>query len=746
MGTEPINVTSSMSKNNKSKIFTLTKKDAGQTYTMTATIFDRNKQANMERNVDAAPTDMIIDSNDGIQFKGDVAHFNANDVASVKCALFEGYDDMQYDGGSTKDKDVKKQWSGNSVSGIVLDTGDDSINLGKFKSALDELSPSGNCKGGQGAGNAQGAGASNQGGSASQQYTPGQFGGMTIPNATPICDKIRDTSYCGIMLSGGDADITPYLLGTPMDAALGAIFNGYGGLFANLCNALGGNSGGGAGGAGGSVGNTGGGSGSSGPTAPSTDDVAKKAAEIKEAKEAEKERKAELLKKATEEREKEVNGIVNDIYTAVKNTGGVGTDNEKLLAAVQNIKKDNVLEVMEAWKKSKHAGEMNEESLVKLIGDVTDGYSNSESYNNGVAFNPLLGGPLTAPLYSAIKGEKVSYKYLNPIKVALSERSGSNESSQLALQAETNYNSHFKINDSSAIDKIDELYKQVKKEQEKGLIKDPLVVQVDSRIEKENAKAKAATTAKAEETKAKAEADKNNSTVESLQKEIAAINGKKKKTKADKAKLVKEQEELDKAKVAQAEANEKAEEAAQKAKKAEAAKKAIESATLIKSEPKAKAPKKEDDGNTVKKDEAEDKTPWWHLWGKVAPEPATADTTTTTPAPAVTSPAPATPAPTPAASTPASATTATATATATSAQAPAAPAPTPAPTAPVASAADVEALKKEYVRLKASIKAIDTKTNPTQAEIATLNKLTSEQFDVLEKLKLKMSQADIGKL
>ncbi len=69
MGNEIVNVAPAVYQATK-KTFTLTKKDSsGQTLTMTATIFDRNKMDNQTKNVDAPPG-MIVDANDAIQFGG----------------------------------------------------------------------------------------------------------------------------------------------------------------------------------------------------------------------------------------------------------------------------------------------------------------------------------------------------------------------------------------------------------------------------------------------------------------------------------------------------------------------------------------------------------------------------------------------------------------------------------------------------------------------------------------------------
>lgn len=577
MGNEINNVTalSAYSSDGKSKVVTIKKTDAsGQVYTMTATIFDRNKTSN-QQNPEASPTKMIIDSNDAIQFKGDFAHFASNDIASptVKCALFEDYDETEYEAGNTKDVvEPSRQYGNNGVNGFVLDSGKSVMNLGEVKGILDKVNPSATC--GQG-NQAPAAGQRPATDGGSPQFNAAQnFFQMSIPDIRGLESIMFQSGLRGCMLMP-DSSANPYIMCGDIDKALENIFAPYRNLMTNggggYCPGFtlpGSNS----------ASTSGPASGSNSSTNSVDDATAKKAKEAedaaKKAKEAEKAKKDKAIEEAKKKREEEVTTIINEMYSAIKNPGGIGTDNEKLLKAVQNIKKENVLEVLEAWEKSKHASEMNEKSLIKLVGDVTDGWSNIEN------------------LYQ----DAPSHKYLNPIKEALAERSNSPEASQIVTQADSNYSSRLKWNDSAAISKIDELYEQVKKEK----TNDPLEVRIEKEIKEENdrianenkAKAdadKAAAKVKADAEKAKAEVEKAEQTADQAKIDAALADAK---SKAGKKGLTKAKQDAVLAKAKADLAAEKAEKARnEKAEKEDAIKKAKAEKDAKPAEGKGDAPK-----------------------------------------------------------------------------------------------------------------------------------------------------------
>lgn len=447
---------------------------------MTIQFFDRNDDKVWDDS-DAAQVGVASDKPD------DVKYFttNAKKLAAAEKDIFADCSNGGNASENTKDKDeVDVTRVNGKIDSITF--GSSPIKLGVLRSTLQELArpAGGNGNGGQGAGAPQG-----QGGS----MTTPNMSFPSLPNCSGILSGAYEYGYRSMMLSDSPQDTSSLYSGAAdLQMTLATIKNSEP-FFANALQALASMNGGGY-----TPSGTGASSGSSSNSSSADDASDKKADAIKKArdeKEAARVARDKKIEEAKTAKEKEASAIVNDAYTAIKNSGGIGTDNEKLLKTVKNINKDNVVEVLDAWEKSQYASEMNEKSLIKLIGDVTDGYSNIESYENVVSLIPGFG--LLSPVYSAIKGEKVSQKYLNPIKDALRRRSESNESGQLANQVDSNYSAHFKLNDSAAIDKLDELYGQVRKEEKADNKKIPLVIAVDKEIQAEADKAKADEGAKA---------------------------------------------------------------------------------------------------------------------------------------------------------------------------------------------------------------------------------------------------------
>lgn len=138
----------------------------------------------------------------------------------------------------------------------------------------------------------------------------------------------------------------------------------------------------------------------------------------------------------------QASAICRELYNAME---GAGTDDAKLKSAIAKINKDNVLEVLDRWSECAYSSEMGESSLIKLIGDETDG--------------------LSANLRQF--GQDKTKSFLDPIKRALVERSGSEEAKDLATIIDVNYSKTFKWDDSTAIDNIQKLYELVKEEKGK---------------------------------------------------------------------------------------------------------------------------------------------------------------------------------------------------------------------------------------------------------------------------------------
>lgn len=462
MGNE-INVTSSTSVPKRRKDFTLTKKDSsGQTYTMTATIFDRNYTSNHSVNQDALPSKLVIDQYDAIQFGGkDLAQFTSKDIASIQCQLFDGYEEnSEYETSRAADIGVDDQriWSGNNVTGLKLDSGKSAMNLGQFKAALEKLSPA-NCSQGNQAGGSRPAA---EGGNA-PQYAP-QFGSVTMPDMRGLESIMQESGYRAMMLSP-DGSALPYIMGADTDAALKNVFDNF---FGNVRGLMGGSA---------PYTPSGSTSGSDSGSTPADDAAAKKAKDAEDAKKAKEAAEAKKIKEAIAEakkqREEEVAGILKAIFDA---THGAGTDEKALNEAVAKINKENVLEVLETWEKSPYAEKMDK-SLIETIHNDTDGFL-------------WLGAT-----------EK---EYLKPIAEALRARSNSKEANLRAGLINSDFDS----------DDVEKLYKLVQKEStdKESPLADPLVVRIEERIKAENKEkaeeAKLKAKEKADEAKANADVQK----------------------------------------------------------------------------------------------------------------------------------------------------------------------------------------------------------------------------------------------
>lgn len=600
-----IQVTSTMS--GKTKVFKLTKKDSsGQDLTMTATIFDRNKSDNQMKNADAPPSGMIIDSNDAIQFGGkDLAQFTASDVASVQCALFEGYDNTEYEKGSVADKDVQKQWSGNKVSGITLDSGKNAIKLGQFKAALEDLSPA-DCSQNQSPASGVSKPATEGGNGVPM---PQNFFQMSIPDIRGLSNIMEESGFRGCMLMP-DLSATPYVMCADLDRALDAVFKPF---MMNVKTLMERSSGG-------YVPNStpSGQTSGSDSVSPADAAAAKKAKEAedaaKKAEEAEEKAKKEAIEAAKKKREEEVAGILKDLYDSMKMWG---TDEEALKTAIGRIKKDNVLEVLETWEKSPYAEKMGSKSLIEVIDGETNGIIWSDAD-----------------------------EYLKPIAEKLNERSGSNEAK---LRADL-------INSDFATGDVKKLYEIVRAEQKEDKIKDPIDVKIERQFEAkkeaENAlkekNQKAVTKAKEDATKAKQELDNatkltalkkeaidkfkivttNEDTIETVTAKMADAKAKKNKkplTKAEKAQQKLDLETARQEQLAEARRNEElaknVKAAAEKVRVAEeAAKNPKATATPVLRTPEGVRAANERAHNAIKEDKVhnEDTTPWWHVWGKKA--------------------------------------------------------------------------------------------------------------------------------
>lgn len=652
MGSD-IQVTSATS--GKTKVFKFTKKDsAGQDLTMTATIFDRNKRDNQNNNVNALPTDMIIDSNDAIQFAGkDLAQFTAQEIAPFSRVLFKDYDETVYEAGTEKDIDAPVSYNARGISDIPLNTGNKAIKLGQFKEALEQLSIA------QGGQQVPAGGQRPVGGNGVPTLQEDMFR-MSIPDIRGLTNIMEESGFRGCMLMP-DISANPYVMCADLDRALDGIF---GPFMANIKNMMERSSGG-------YVPNSAPTGQTSGADAVSPAD-AKKAKEAKEAEdtakkakeaeEAEEKAKKEAIDALKKKREEEVEKIVKDISDAIKNPGHFGINDEKLVAAIKNIESENVIEVMEAWENSRHAGanEMNEKSLIKLIGD------------------------------------KAPDKYLVPIQEKLAERlktKGTKDSKEVKEAKElvgiidNDYKATFSWLSDDAINHTQELYELVKKGQEKEDIKDPLEVRIEAKFEakkvaenkQKEKNEKAVTLAKTEATQANQELDKANKlsalweeaikvgvvptkedTIETLTakiKDAKAKKNKKPKTKAEKEQYAAELKAAQEEQKTEARRNEQLKEnakaAAEKVKKAEEALRNPKPVKLAEprtteevkaSNVKAKKAIEEDNVHN------EDATPWWHFWGKTTPKTITRDHIAP---PVVIKEAPKAEAPTPAASTPA---------------------------------------------------------------------------------------------
>lgn len=514
MGIE-INVTSVAS--SKNKVFTITKKDAsGQVYTMTATIFDKNKKSNLEheKNVDAPPSKMIIDSNDAVQFKGDFAHFTSSDIASpaVKCALFENYDETEYDAGNTKDVvEPSRQYGNNGVNGFALDTGKNVLKLGDVKEILDKVNPSATCGQGNQAPAAGGSRPAAEGGSAPQ------FGNMTMPDLRQLESIMSEAGYRAAMLMP-DGSATPYVMGADTDAAINRIMGGFAADVKALMGGLYGSAP--------SYTPPGSGSGSgldSGSSANSVDDsAAKKAKEAEEAKKAREKAEKEELEKAQKEMKEKVTSILQEIYDAMQGnvtaddkTKGINSADEKLKHAIGQIKTENVVEVLDAWGKSEFADRLGNKSLIGLIGDKKDVW-----YKNLLPFH-----------------KSDTFEYVNPIKDALKDRAKdyaqADKVNQLATIVNDDYNS-LRWDDSQPISDVQKLYDLVKKEEteKENSDKIPMMAAIKKAIaqkaEEAKTQAQAQTQAKkAEATAVKAEEEADKAKIDAALAAAIADAGKK---------------------------------------------------------------------------------------------------------------------------------------------------------------------------------------------------------------------------
>lgn len=688
MGNEINNVTatSAFSSNGKTKVVTIKKTDAsGQVYTMSATIFDRNKKSNQEK-PDAVPGKMIVDSQDAIHFEGDFEHIKAKDVAKVSRLIFEGYDEGEYDGPATPDLQPEKNGNNQGVNDITLNTGKKDINLGAFKSALEELGGSQGIQAPAG-----GSRPAVEGGT--PQYMPPQFGNMTMPDIRGISNIMQEAGYRAMMLSP-DASAMPYIMGADTDAALNRIFGGLLGDLKTLMPGFGG-------GYSPSFGSSGSTSGSDSGSNSVDDTTAKKAKDAEEAakkaEEAAKKAREEKLKEANKKREEEVSGILKDLYGSMD---GAGTNNEKLEKAVKLINKDNVLEVLEAWEKDPRAKAMGETSLIKLIVSETEGTANVES--------------LLHPFSSTSK------KYVQPIQDALVARSGSSEAKAISdvidHEATGSLTNYYR---KAGVEMTEDLYKQVQKEQKDDKIKDPLVVQIDENIAKDNKEKAEQAKAKAEaakaEAKAKVESEKAEQTADQAKIDAALAEAK---SKAGKKGLNQKTKDAVLAKVKADLTAEKAEKLRIEKAEKEAFVQAQREAAKDKNEAKTKAQEVKTSNEEAKKEldaskvHNEDTTPWWHFWGKTAPK-----VTRDKDVPAVVKAAKEEP----------------------KAEA-AAPAATTTVTAPEKDK-QIADLKKEYIRLGALMKQYEGK------DMTKYNQASGEQSNAFEELKkLGVTQSEINKL
>lgn len=447
-----IQVTSVASGKN-TRVFKFTKKDSeGQTYTMTATIFDRNKSDNQNKNTDVQPNEMILDSNDAIQFAGkDIAQFSAPEIAPFKNVLFKDYDETTYAQGRETDAEVPVSYNAKGISDITLNTAKP-MKLGQFKDAIDQLNYA---QGGQQAP----AGGQRPAGMPTLQEDMFK---MSIPNLRALTNIMEESGYRGCMLMP-DISANPYVMCADLDRALDGIF---GPFMANLKNMMDRSSGG-------YVPNSTPSGQTSGPDSSPSPAEAKKAKEEaekakkeKEAEEAEEKAKKEAIDALKKKREEKVAKILKAIFDA---TNGTGTEEEDLKAAIKEINKDNVLEVLETWEKSPYAEKMDK-SLIDTIKNDTDGFWGMGSDTD---------------------------EYLKPIAEALRARSNSKDAN---LRADM-INSDF---DAEDVKKLYELVKKETNAEEKPLA-DPLDVKVEKQFEVRKATAEAL---KAEKEKAVEDAKK----------------------------------------------------------------------------------------------------------------------------------------------------------------------------------------------------------------------------------------------
>lgn len=605
MGNE-IQVTSLASGKN-TRVFKFTKQDSsGQTLEMTATIFDRNKRSNQMQNTEALPTDMIIDSNDAIQFGGkDIAQFKAPEIAPFSGVLFKDYDETVYEPGTEKDSEASVSYNAKGISDVTLNTAKP-MKLGQFKDALEHINYA------QSGNQTPAGGQAPVGGNGVP--TPENFFQMSIPDIRALTNVMEESGFRGCMLMP-DISATPYVMCADMDRALDAIFKPF---MLNLKGMMERSSGG-------YVpnstpsGQTSGSDSSPSPAETAADKKAKADAEAaRKAEEAEEKAKKELIEAAKKKREEKVAKIIDAIFNA---TNGAGTEEEDLEAAIKDINKDNVLEVLETWEKSPQAGKMDK-SLIDTIKNDTDGFWGMGSDED---------------------------KYLKPIAEALRARSNSKDANLLADLINSDF-------DAEDVKKLYELVKKESNDPEKPLA-DPIDVKIEKQFEaKKEAedklkekKEKAVTDAKDAATQAKQELDKATKftalkdeaikigvvptaedTIETLTAKIKDAKSKKNKkplTKAEKAQQKADLEAARQEQLAEARRNEQLKENAKKA--AEKVKKAEEEASKPVSVklPAPKTPeevraanKKAKEENEAGKVHNEDKTPIWHIWGTTAPK------------------------------------------------------------------------------------------------------------------------------